>query len=571
LRGDGQECPSYDRCRCAGPKRGQKRTSPAPKARVGQFDTLENRQLLSAAATPRIVAGQPTSAFPSVGIVGDRSGGFCSGTLINATHVLTAAHCVDGMGATAGRFTVGGATYSTSAVFAHPNYNDNRFGTDRANDIAIMRLTQPVSGVAASLLFRNTPQVGQMLTLVGFGAGGSGENGHNGDFGTKRVGTTPIEQVTSTLIHWTFDRGESDTAPGDSGGPAFVQTGGVYYVAGITSGGSGPNGYGSESFDTRVDPYAAWIDSIAGTTGTPTPNPDPNPSPNPDPEPDPGVDPVPGDDDHVDDVGPDATEIVLDEDGQASAAGELDQEGDRDVFQVTVDSAGSLVVDLTGTDGVDTYLRVYDGDGNLIDENDDSGGTLNSRLEMAVKPGTYFISAGSYDDAESGAYQVDVTLDTDDHGDSRDEATSLTLSSSGAGSAAGVIGNDGDRDFFQFTAGRSGQITITASGAGGDLDTVLAVYDSRGRRIALNDDWVGSDSRAVIRARAGQVYFVEVTGYGGSTGGYRLDIATSTTRPPSRPPRSAAHPVVVPQREVDESPRVALASRLADRYASLLN
>jgi hypothetical protein len=548
----------------------RKRTSPTLKARVSQFETLENRQLLSTAATPRIVAGQSTSAFPSVGIVGDRSDGFCSGTLINATHVLTAAHCVDGMGATAGRFTVGGATYSTSAVVPHPNYNDNQFGTDRANDIAIMRLTQPVSGVAPSLVFRGTPQVGQMLTLVGFGAGGSGENGHNGDFGTKRIGTTPIEQVTRTLIHWTFDRGESDTAPGDSGGPAFVQAGGVYYVAGITSGGSGPNGYGSESFDTRVDPYASWIDSVAGTTGLPTPNPDPNPEPDPDPNPGPNPNPAPVDDDHANDIGPDATEIILVDNGQASATGELEVEGDRDVFHVTVDTAGSLVVDLTGLGGVDTYLHVYDADGNLIGENDDSGGTLNSRIELAVEPGVYFVSAGSYDDSETGDYRLDVTLDSDDHGDSRDEATKLTMSATGAAGSPGVIGGDGDRDYFQITANRSGQMTITATAGGSDLDTIVAVYDSRGRRIALNDDWSGTDSRAVIRARAGQVYFVEVAGYGGSTGGYHLDIATSTTRPPSRPPRSAAREVVVPQREADESPRVALASRLADRFAALV-
>jgi hypothetical protein len=187
-----------------------------------------------------------------------------------------------------------------------------------------------------------------------------------------------------------------------------------------------------------------------------------------------------------------------------------------------------------------------------------------------VEPGTYFISAGSYQDSEAGAYQLDVTLDTDDHGDTRAEATRLTLSTAGAGGSPGVIGRNGDRDFFQFTANRTGYIVVTAT-ASSDLDTVVAVYDIRGRRIAYNDDWSGTNSRAVIRGRAGQTYFVEVGGYGDSTGGYRMGVTTSTLRPPTAPPRSAREAVVVPQRDADESPRVALATQLANRFAGLLS
>ena len=222
-------------------------------------DQAENQQDL----IQRIVNGEQTSDYPAVGYVGPLG---CTGTLISPTHVLTAAHCLEGIGNSQAFFQVGGQTYGSRTVTIHPNYNPNNFSA--GNDIAIIELDRPVQGIAPMSILRQTPQVGQMLTLVGFGEGGTSTGGYDPNDTGKQVGQTELEFVTNHHIAWNFDsHQEANTAPGDSGGPAFVNAGGQMLIAGVTSGGSGdPHTLGDYSFDTRVDVHAAWIDSPATIT-----------------------------------------------------------------------------------------------------------------------------------------------------------------------------------------------------------------------------------------------------------------------------------------------------------------
>ena len=232
----------------------------------------------------RIVNGTRTDDYESVGIVNQQ----CSGTLIASNAVLTAAHCVDD-GTSRQTFDVEGQTYTTKEVFVHEGYQSNDI------DLAVMILNSDVSGIDPVDINRETPEVGQVLTLVGFGATGTAQGGHDGSFGVKHVGQTPIDEVTSTEVNWNFDNAsESNTAPGDSGGPAFLSQNGNLVVAGVTSGGTRDDaGLGDYSFDVRVDAFAEWIDNIVQSNGGTITNPVPTPPTEPtDPAPE---DPAPED------------------------------------------------------------------------------------------------------------------------------------------------------------------------------------------------------------------------------------------------------------------------------------
>ncbi|MEM6777589.1 MAG: trypsin-like serine protease [Planctomycetota bacterium] len=210
---------------------------------------------------PKILVGEETNAYESVGIVGSLdAGGFCTGTLISSTDVLTAAHCAEVIRSSdRGTFEVDGVTVTSAAVFIHPDYNSFTL----ENDIAILRLSEPIVGVEPSPIFRGTPLVGDVLSIVGFGGTGTATEGNDGSFGTKRVGITTIDNVTDTLVEWLYDDpAESNTASGDSGGPGFLLVDGVEMIACITSGGTVLDStLGDLAFNTRVDAYAGWIDT----------------------------------------------------------------------------------------------------------------------------------------------------------------------------------------------------------------------------------------------------------------------------------------------------------------------
>lgn len=204
--------------------------------------------------THEIVNGYIDNGHPFVGMVYSGTTGPCTGTLIGPQTVLTAAHCMTD--ATA-EFYIDAAVY-TGQVRKHPSFNPNTLDYD----VAVIRLNYPISSVSPAGLSLEAPKGGQLITLVGFGAINSNQDG----IGTKRKGINSIDSVQQRTFTFSGATGtESATCYGDSGGPAFNYKNQICIIGITNKGPSSCSGSGSWH-DTRVDVFNNWIRQNAAET-----------------------------------------------------------------------------------------------------------------------------------------------------------------------------------------------------------------------------------------------------------------------------------------------------------------
>ena len=179
-------------------------------------------------------ACDPTSS-PVVEVLinfADGSGGLCSGTMLDSTHVLTAGHCFENpVSAVEADNGIQGSVASGFVV--HPQFATDPTTGVLTNDVAIVTLANPLTLPSLPILRSREAASGDQIEIYGYG------KDENGNIQVLKGGFMQVTDVSENSILAIFTGSESDTCNGDSGGPAVdVNSNGAYGVAGTTSTGT---------------------------------------------------------------------------------------------------------------------------------------------------------------------------------------------------------------------------------------------------------------------------------------------------------------------------------------------
>lgn len=185
-----------------------------------------------------------------------------------------------------------------------------------------------------------------------------------------------------------------------------------------------------------------------------------------------------------------------------STSGNIASSEDFDYFRL--DLEGRATVEMFTTRDLDTIGVLYDSEGNMLAEDDDSGSGLNFKIEQTVDGGVYYVSVASMMDV--GDYKITARIDRggDAHGNTPGASSVLPLDTR----ATGRIEPADDVDAFRIELAASMDLRIATGGSG---DTTGELRDSHDAElVTMTMGGVGSNFQ-IDRCLDAGIYYLLVS------------------------------------------------------------
>jgi hypothetical protein len=183
----------------------------------------------------------------------------------------------------------------------------------------------------------------------------------------------------------------------------------------------------------------------------------------------------------------------------------------------------------------DTFVCLFDSSNNLLAQDDDSGGNLNSRTTITLPVGKYFIEATSFTGRGTGNYTLSLQ-------------PAVIVSPGPIDLGQTVVGNllstapKGQCQFgttpvdrYSFSFSSPPTTTLTIDLASSAFDTFVCLLSSTNGFIASDDNHgPGTNSRLVVTLNTGS-YFIEVTTQSPGFAGGPYTLSVQPGLPPATP------------------------------------